>query len=218
MCVLVRGCMRAMPATRVRVHTRLHAVYAMRACACTRAGFMLEDMLGSTSAMPSERSLQAAELRKYPPGLYSICYEGTDLLEGPNLDSKFVAKLSKGQRIKVHIVSLTTTCRIPGRGLTGSVCMPTGCACDRGGGQDPWTCGRAGGLDLVGRANGGQSEQPREHRTTLLARMHLFLTAFRSMPTANAEGKIGPEGGVGKVSVRRVFRYFLVGTVPLIGC
>ena len=29
---------------------------------------------------------------------------------------------------------------------------------------------------------------------------------FRRMPTANAEGQIRPEGGIGKVSVRRVFR------------
>ena len=34
------------------------------------------------------------------------------------------------------------------------------------------------------------------------------------MPTANAEGPIKSEGGVGKVSVRRVFRYRQIGTGP----
>ena len=34
------------------------------------------------------------------------------------------------------------------------------------------------------------------------------------MPTANAEGWIGSEGGVRKVSVRRVFRYLQIGTGP----
>ena len=34
----------------------------------------------------------------------------------------------------------------------------------------------------------------------------VFLARFRRMPTANAEGPIESEGGVGKVSVRLVFR------------
>ena len=34
-----------------------------------------------------------------------------------------------------------------------------------------------------------------------------FSETFRRMPTANAEGWVGSEGGVGEVSVRRVFRY-----------
>ena len=42
----------------------------------------------------------------------------------------------------------------------------------------------------------------------------LFLATFRRMPTANAEGWIESEGSVGKVSVRRVFRYLQVGTGP----
>ena len=42
----------------------------------------------------------------------------------------------------------------------------------------------------------------------------LFLTTFWSMPTANAEGSIGSEGSVGKIWVRRVFRYVQTGTGP----
>ena len=43
---------------------------------------------------------------------------------------------------------------------------------------------------------------------------YLFLATFRRTPTANAECRIESEGGVGKVSVRRVFRYPQIGMGP----
>ena len=43
-------------------------------------------------------------------------------------------------------------------------------------------------------------------------RADLFLGAtLRRMPTANAEGGIESEGGVGKVWMRRVFRFLRIG-------
>ena len=44
--------------------------------------------------------------------------------------------------------------------------------------------------------------------------LYLFLVTSRRMPTANAEGWIESEGGVGKVSVRRVFRYLQIDMGP----
>ena len=51
-------------------------------------------------------------------------------------------------------------------------------------------------------------------RRRVLGLALLFLATFRRMPTANAEGYIDSEGSIGKVSVRRVFRYLQVDTGP----
>ena len=42
----------------------------------------------------------------------------------------------------------------------------------------------------------------------------LFSPTFRGMPTANAEGDTGSEGGILKVSARRVLRPLQIGTGP----
>ena len=69
-------------------------------------------------------------------------------------------------------------------------------------------------LEAKARADARLHSDVEKKVIAIESRTDLFLTTFRGMPTANAEGWIGSEGSVGKVSVRRVFKYLQIGARP----
>ena len=88
-------------------------------------------------------------------------------------------------------VTLTSTDRTPSAVLCISSVMR---AC---------SVSKSSAADDGGMTKPTSSDGPR--LTSVSGTTNLFLATFRRRPTADAEGWIESEGGVGKVSVRRVF-------------